>query len=570
MSRAARPVGLGVERGFGRRSLVGVLWLVAFALPAVAAPSGRTRSRAPVQGKVASSSGEVRYLTSTLAYLNRGREDGVKVGMTINFTRGGRQVGTCTVDAAADRWATCLAGTLRYGDRFSMARKPDAAAPGPFLEFPSERDLSSRRDLVMAADRRMVGFDGDSGDLQAHRVSVALGHTTYANLSGAQPFHVQRVDVAVYDVDLWKGLRVSADLSVLNFASRPQGFQSKFASTPVVLVRQLEIGFRRPDVPFSASIGRVWTRWVPGLAVVDGLQTAYRVGDWLETGVYGGALPTVYTIAPSTQQWTAGAFLMARLQTGEGATSTLFQTEARLGFSLRDQLGGRFELAAAGHLYKGKQLDAHTLLELAYGGDAQSTAGIDGFRIDLGYRPVEQLRVFATARYRGGSVSGAVDLGMTSLLQKAAHVDGGATYEVAPWLWLGLIAGIASDFGDPAAELTQGRVGPELTLPNFFGRGSALAVGYNEEFGWLPGRSGYLQTTFNVFGRVRVLSRTSWLQQTGGGLPSNELAETFNVEVAIFRWLWARASVSGRTQLEPATGPSRTAGLINLQVGGQY
>ena len=209
------------------------------------------------------------------------------------------------------------------------------------------------------------------------------------------------------------------------------------------------------------------------------------------------------------------------------------------------------------------------MLELAYGGDAQSTAGIDGFRIDVGYRPVEPLRMFATARYRGGSASGAVDLGMTSLLQRAVHADGGATYEVVSWLWLGLIAGIASDFSDPAAGLTQGRFGPELTLPNFFGRGSALAVGYNEELGWLPGRSGYLQTTFNVFGRVRILSRTSWLQQTGG-LVSNELAETFNVEVAIFRWLWARASVSGRTQLERTTGPSRTAGLINLQVGGQY
>ena len=556
-----------------RSGSVGVLGLVLglLALPAAGAPPATSRARPRVVATPkASTSGEVRYLTSTLAYLNRGRDDGVKVGMTINFTRGGRAIGTCAVDAAADRWATCLAGPLHKGDRFSMARKPEAAPPGPSLEVLTERDVAARHDLVMAADTGLVEFDGDSGGPQAHRVSVALGQTTYANFSGEGPFQVQRLDVAVYDVDLWKGLRVSADLSVLNFSQRPSNFQSKFVNTPVLLVRQLELGFRRSDVAFSGAIGLVWTRWVPGLSVVDGLQASYRVGDWLETGVYGGLLPNAYNIAPSTQQWSAGAFVMARVQTGEGATSTLFQTEGRLGYSLRDQLGGRFELAAAAHLYQGKRVDAHALLELAYGGEVQSTAGVDGFRIDVGYRPVEQLRVFATARYRGGSVSGAVDLGMASPLQKAIHADGGVTWEVAQWLWLGGIAGVASDFVDPAAGLTQGRFGPEVTFPNIFGRGSALMVGYDEELGWLPGRSAYVQTSFTLFGRARILSRTSWLQQMGGGLASNDIAETFNVEVSIFRWLWVRTSVSGRTQLEQVTGPSRTAGVLNFQVGGQY
>jgi hypothetical protein len=95
-------------------------------------------------------------------------------------------------------------------------------------------------------------------------------------------------------------------------------------------------------------------------------------------------------------------------------------------------------------------------------------------------------------------------------------------------------------------------------------------VGYDEELGWLPGRSAYVQTSFTLFGRARILSRTSWLQQMGGGLASNDIAETFNVEVSIFRWLWVRTSVSGRTQLEQVTGPSRTAGVLNFQVGGQY
>ena len=536
------------------------------AWPALGAAPSRVRAARPPR---VDASGEVRYLTSTLAYLNRGREDGVKVGMPIAFTRGGRPVGTCTIDGVADRWATCVPGALHKGDKFAMTRKPDAPPPGPALQLLSERDLAARHDVVAAAEQALVDFDGDSGGARAHHVSVALGHTTYANLSsGRGPFQVQRVDAAVYDFELYKGLRVSADLSVLNFGSRPETSRSTYTSTPVLLLRQLELGFRRPDVPVSAAIGRIWTRWVPGLAVVDGAQAAYRVGDWLETGVYGGLLPGTYNLGLSTSQWGAGAFVMARLMSGEGAKSLLVQTEARLGYSLQDTLGGRFEVGAAAHLYQGRELDAHAQLELAYGGNYQAVAGIDAFRLDLGWRPVEALRLFVGARYRGGSPSGSVDLGMmTSPAQRAIHADGGATYEAASWLWLAVVGGAATDF---TAGLTQGRVGPELTFPSLLGRGGALMLGYSEEFGWLPGRSAYVQANVPLFGRARLLTRTSWLQQVGAGLASNDIAESLNIEVAIFRWLWVRASVAGRTQLEQVSGPSRTAGLISVQVGGQY
>lgn len=552
-------------------ALASSLLLAHLAQPASAAPPQRRGPRSPAprapKGRVASA-GEVQYLTSKLAYLNRGREDGVKVGMSISFTRGGRAVGTCAVDMAADRWATCAAGALRKGDKFAMARKPDEPAPAPPFEMPGERELAARRDQMLAAETDLVDFDGESGGPGGHRVAVALGHTTYVNLSSeAGPFHVQRVDAAVYDVELYKGLRVSADLSVVNYSRRPATFRSVYKSSPVLLVRQLEVGFRRADVPFEAAVGRVWTRSAPGLGVVDGAQASYRVGDWLQTGVYGGLLPNTYTLDLTTTQWSAGAFVMARFLAGEGAKSTLVQTEARVGFALKEQLGSRFELAAAAHLYQGKQLDAHAMLELAYGGEKQAVAGVDAARLDVGWRPVDPLRVFAGLRYQGGSVSGAIDLGMASATQQALHVDGGGTFEATHWLWLTVVGGAATDV---ETGLSRGRVGPEVTFPGLLGKGGALTFGFSEERGWLPGRTAYVQASINLFGRVRVLSRTSWLQQLGGGLTANDLAESFNVEVAIFRWLWVRGTLAGRTQLEPDWGPSRTAGLASVQVGGQY
>lgn len=551
------------------RGAPAVLLLAALgvALPAGAVPAGSRGRGRPVSPR-ASQVAEVRYLTSTQAYLNRGADDGVKVGMSVSFTRGGRAVGACTVDTVADRWASCRAGGLRKGDRFVMARKPESPPPGPPVDMPSERVLAMRQEAMLAAERELVDFDGASGAAEAHRFSVALGHTTFSNLSSERgAYAVQRLDAAVYDVDVWKGLRVSLDVSVLNFSRRPEGFRAVYAGTPVLLLRQLELGFRRADVPYSGSIGRVWTRWTPGLAVVDGAQAAYRVSDGLEVGAFGGLLPNSYTLSLTTSQWTAGAFLMSRLQWGTRSDSTLLQTQARLGYSMRDELGGRLEVGAAAHFYQGKRLDAHALVELAYGGEAQSPGGVDGVRADVGWRPVDRLRVWAAARYRGGSVSGALDLGVVSPGQRAVHADAGGTIAVAPWLWLGVTGGVASDF---VAGLTQGRVGGDVTLPGVLGRGSALAVGYAEELGWLRGRSGWLQATVQLFGRARLLTRTSWLQQVGEGLAANDLAETLSFEVAIFRWLWARASVSGRTQLEAATGPTRTAGLFSVQVGGQY
>ena len=101
---------------------------------------------------------------------------------------------------------------------------------------------------------------------------------------------------------------------------------------------------------------------------------------------------------------------------------------------------------------------------------------------------------------------------------------------------------------------------------------AALAVGYVEQFGWVRARYAYAQLVFNLFQRVRVLSRTSWFHQITGGLLAQELGESLNLDVTIFRWLWVRASLSGRAQLDTANDPGapKAAGVLSFQVGGQY
>jgi hypothetical protein len=270
-------------------------------------------------------------------------------------------------------------------------------------------------------------------------------------------------------------------------------------------------------------------------------------------------------VTPS--QWTVGAFSSIKFQSGAGADSTVGSVDVRAGWAVKERLGGRMEVGLAGHLYQGKRLDAHLSVELGYGGAFQALGGIDAGRIDLGWRPIDRLHLLFGGRYRGGSPNGVVELGQVSPGQRAIHSDLAATFDVTPGFVVALNSGVASDF---SGGLTQLRVGPEASLPGLLGRGTGLSFGYAEEFGWLRARSGYAQLIFTIISRVRFSSRTTWFQQIATDAFVNDLGESVNIDVTVFRWLWVRASMSGRVGLDPEAGSSRTAGLASIQVGGQF
>jgi hypothetical protein len=439
---------------------------------------------------------------------------------------------------------------------------------GPPAALPTDAELARRQRALEAAPIELVASEAEGlGATVRPRVSVAVSQTSFGNLGSSTPFQQQRVDVAVYDVDVWRGLRVSADLSVLNFSRKPDTSRTVYTQTPVLLVRQLEVGFRRADVPFSGAVGRTWLRSSPGLLVVDGAQASWRTrGEGVEVGVYGGLLPNAMTLVPTTSQGTAGAFFMGRTAVGQGERTTLLQAEARVGYASKVGLGTRLEVAVAGHVYRGNALDAHLAAEVGVG-ESQAVGAVDAARFDLGWRPTQRLRFVGGVRYRGQSPSGVQELGTLSPGQRAVHGDLAVIFEVMPSLWLGLQGGAASDF---EAGLTQGRVGPEVMFPTLFGRAGGLSVGYMEELGWMRARHAYVQFTLTGWGRVRLLNRTSWFNQQASsgtqGLAGNELGTTVSLEVRFVRWLWLRAGVSGRTQLED---PSRTAGMVSVQLGGQ-
>lgn len=554
-------------------SRVALLLCVLLPLLAEAAPKKRVRTPRPRKGATSTAAistgpGKVTFVTAEKAYLDRGLADGVALGQELKVMHGNRTSTTCKVDSVADHFATCVGPGVLAGDRIAVLRAPPGPPPGPPEALPSEEELGRRARMLEAADLALVAHGGEAGLTVKPRFAVAISQTSFSNMaSGAGPFQQQRVDAAVYDVEIWRGLRVSADLSVLNFSRRPAETRTVWQQTPTLLVRQLELGFRRADVPFSASVGRTWLRYAPGLLVVDGAQASFRTkGEGVETGVYGGLLPDASRIVFTSSQWTAGAFFMGRTTLGEGDGATLLQTELRVGYASKTNLGNRFEASVAGHLYRGATLDVHLAGEFGVG-DAQAPAAVDAARVDVGWRPSERLRVVGGARYRGQSPSGVVEVGFVSPGQRAVHADGAVIYELSPRVWLGLQGGAAIDM---SATLTQARVGPEVTFPQLLGKAGGLSVGYMEELGWLRARHAYVQLAITAFGRLRVVNRTSWFHQqltdASGGLAGHEAGTTLGVDIRFARWLWVRSTVSGRLQLD---NPSQVAGLVSVQLGGQ-
>ena len=539
-------------------------------------PPARKKARpAPAAAKkprrvgAADALGQVNSVTADSAFVNRGAFDGLEPGQALSFTRGGKPVGKCTVDAVADHFARCAGTGLRPGDRFAVGRVAEKTplGPGP---LPTEVELARRAASLDTIQWKLRDFDTSAARASGvgPRVEALFSHTTYGNAGSANgPFGIQRFDAAVYDVELWKGLRASADVTVLNFGARPTATRTVYQQSPVLLVRQLEFGFRRADLPFSASLGRTWLRAATGLLVIDGGQAAWRFGEGFELGAYGGLLPDAARLTVTPSQWAAGAFGRVRFSTGTGAAATVGQASLRAGWSQRDVLGGRAEVSLAASLWKGQDFDGHASFEFGFG-QSQAPGGLDAARLDLGWRPKDTVRLTGGVRYRGMPTTGITELGTVSPGQQALHADLGAIVQLNEGLLLGGQAGLASDF---TAGLLQARIGPELSMPHLLGLPVGLSVGYLEELGWLRGRHGYFQVNVAPLGLFRVLSRVSWFHQQGSpaseGLQSHELGGSFALEVTPWRFINARVLVMGRLPL----GVSKPAlGSVGFQLGGAF
>lgn len=562
--RAAAPL---------RSALAVLAALAALAAPQSAAAPGASPAPAQRFGKVRlkpsrlqvpvrqPGQGLVTSVTAQRAYLDRGAEDGLAVGAKLQLHRGGRTGATCEVESVGPHVATCRPGAIKVGDRFTLERRAGPAVPQAPPPPAAPDELAPRLAKLLEAELPLHAFQGGAGQAAAGvRAELGLFHTSIAAFTSPDTaFHQERADVAVYGSQLFGGLSFGADASAIVWSRRPAGFRSPHAAAAQLQVRELWAAWQFKN-GFKAALGRLNPARAPGAGVVDGAQLSWTAASGVfGVGAYGGALPSPLTLTPLGGPYTAGLFAVGRLG-GETVKAAAFEPSLRLAWLGRAG-SNRFETQALLRLWWGSAFDAR--LEAAAGfGDGSSPAQLDAVRLDVGTRVAQVVRLRAAARYSGG---GDRWLGAAPIYpSQAVHADAAAAVELPAGFVLHAQGGALYDF---TAQRLQGRLGPELELPPFLGGALAFALGYDEELGWLPGRTGYLQVAVRPLPKVGVWARAAVFQRARredvDGQAGVEGALSLSVDARVWRWLWVRGSGFARVGLgEPS--PVALSGQLGL------
>lgn len=504
--------------------------------------------------------GLVTSVTVQRAFIDRGSEDGLAVGMKLQLFRGARSAATCEVESVGPHVATCKPGAIRVGDRFTLERRgPPPQVKAPALPATPEQ-LAPKLEELEEAEVPLHDFAGGKAFAQSGiGAELGLVHTSVAGLATpGSAFHQERADVAVYGQGLFGGLSFGANLSAIVWSRRPTAFRSPHTAVAQLQVRELWAAYQFKN-GLQVALGRLTPRKAPGAGIVDGALLGWTAPSGvLALGAFGGSMPSPLTLTPLGGPYTAGAFLAARLG-GETVKAVAFEPSLRLAWVGRTGQN-RFETQALMRLWWGTRFDARLEAAAGFGG-GQGTTPLDAVRFDAGARVAELVRLRVAARYSGG---GDPWLGAAPIVpSQAVHGDAWAALELPSGFTLSAQGGAVYDL---STGLAQGRVGPELELPPLAGGALGLALGYDEEFGWLPGRSGYVQALLRPLPRFSIWARASVfhhsLVRRAEGVSGLDGALSLSVDARVWRWIWVRASGWARAGLTGKPVPAALYGQL--------
>lgn len=498
----------------------------------------------------------VTYVTAELAYLDRGSDDGLVEGQLLSFRRGSRPAGKCRVQAVAESFATCKGATLRDGDLAAIpggaatkaAKVPHLAPP------PSPAKLRAERAQVVASEVPRVSSAGASPALDGLRLDAELAHEAWVVLDDpAGAWQRERLGVAIRGLPIGGGVRLYADATAYQWTERATGTQ--------LFVRELAFT-RREGGGFVFSAGRVWPYDAAGLGMFDGIQAGWSSPDGvLEAGAFVGTVPYALNTAPDFTRPIAGAYASFNHRSDDGFLHWL-QQEVHAAVQPDDRgPGTRIELESLTRAWFSERLDGGLDVRVTFGPDG--TKRLDAARADVGFRLTDAVRVAASVRYDATPLELLPSVLDVPDGHRSLHADAAATWDAGSWLCLGITAGGSRDL-----ELADQRawVGPEVCAPRLFDGRVRLAAGYQEELGWMMGRSGWVSALVHPVRQLDLFARASWAQTGTAPLSGDpwgqEVGGYGSVRWALTQNLSLRLSGMVRQGLQDgATGITTTGSL---------
>ncbi|HYX91411.1 MAG TPA: hypothetical protein VE782_07615 [Myxococcaceae bacterium] len=532
---------------------------MALALAAAGAPAegvGRKRADtarpAPMERRLPGLV-KVEYVTASRAYLDRGAEDGIAAGESLPFARDGRPAGDCRIETLGPHSATCTGAPLKPGDtaplRPVQVKREEVRIP-QLPAVPSAAELGALRDRLVGAVVPLVKARLDApapGLVSAPRgsSSVALRHQAWVSAASDRgTWNQERLQLAMAGMPVAAGTRLFLDLSTVSWTQRPATFLSPHRAQTQVFVYEAALTRRDPGDTWVGSAGRVWPWRAAGLGVLDGAQVGWRSGDGtLELGGFGGIVPDALNLAPDLSRPMFGAY-GAYTHASDGAIRWL-QQEARVNYAsaparLEAELWTRAGLARWADAGIGARFTS-------------SSAGgrlIDTARFDLRTHPGAHIDLFAAARYEAAPMEVLPAVGEVPLGHRSVRADAGASFKTAGWLSAGLIGGYSRDLENDAVRAWAG---PQIQAPALVGGRLGLFAAYEEEIGWVGGRSAWLQGVVRPAERLNLLGRLSWFQSGPEDGPRGAEAGTYlGVRYDVTRAWDVSISMLTRWRIEPA------------------
>jgi hypothetical protein len=486
------------------------------------------------------SSARVIFVTSEHAYLNRGRSNGLPVerGETLVLTRGKIRT-RCQVEFVGESTATCVGEGVAVGDRFEVGQ-PRTAQAKPVAPPLPEAELRHRLEVLHSKPPPLVKYQGEASNVAWSGATVVVQDSFWHVASGGD-FHQEWLEAALRFDNLPLGFRANADFNVLVWSQRPSEARptpnrASFILTTAELLSPEEHGF-------SFAVGRTWPTYGPGMTMIDGVSASWQFDDHLrELGVFSGFLPDPLNQFPTTRQATTGVYFMQQWR-GQRNQDPMARWESRVAWVAKPFEAPRLELGSALHAMAGQ---SSADLQALGGVDGPAGAQLDGAWLDLRTRLFDALTLHGGARYQRAYLGDVLELGDPVRGAHSVSADTGAYLDVGHLS----LSGYGRAVRDLDTRLEQLQFGGELALVHLFGAGSRLGLGHQEERGWLPGRTAYLQMIIHPGGITTWMLRASASQLLSpGALPEYEAGLYLSGEVRLNDIFWLRLTGLGRADV---------------------
>ena len=251
----------------------------------------------------------VSYLSAEFIYIQAGEKDGVAAGDSVLVQRNGATITRLTVSRVSNSFSAC---TLPPGFAVKLQIGDAAAVSIHRLQVESTPDTSAQIETTstLTPGRKRSGASVQSDLTPKVRGRIGLGvlytdDREIDNRDSNEPTLSMRATIENLLVP-----NATLDIRMRVRRTNRQGWTSALNDRKWTnRIYQVMLRYENPDQRLAWSAGRILSRDVAGLGVMDGLTAAWQASDEIRVGVFAGTVPDPVTSALLADETQSGGFV---------------------------------------------------------------------------------------------------------------------------------------------------------------------------------------------------------------------------------------------------------------------